>query len=449
MHALSHTIARPRRSRATLLALALLLALPVASAADAVTDWNAIASGPVVGPRFGGPYQQFRAMAIVQIAVHDALNSIDRRYDPYSAVSPAPAGASANAAVAAAARDTLLGLLASTPDGEAKTAAIDLVNTSYANALAAIPNGTAKTQGIAAGSAASAAILLARTNDGSSTPHTPAYSAAPGPGVYQPTPAPIDPGPVQFSGWSATKTFVVPSATYFRVAPAEIFDLAGARYASEYNQVKHIGDARVRGTALNSQQSDIARFWAGGGLDWNANARLILEGFHLDRWGNARALALMTVSIADATINNAESKYWYAFWRPVTAIRWANDGNPQTQSDPAWRPFIQTPPYPDYPCNSTSATGGATTALRLALGTNNAPFTRTVNAPPLAMPEPIPTAPGKAITRTYASLTHAAGEVARSRVYAGIHFYEGCKAGLDQGDKAARYIYAHAFRPAD
>ena len=445
MRPLSRSLPHVPRRRA-MLAVALLLAMPVAHA-DAVTDWNAIASSPTVVGRFGGPYQQFRAMAIVQIAVHDALNAIDRRYETYNVVSPAPAGASAQAAVAAAARDTLLGLLAPTPDGEAKTAAINAVNTAYANALAAIPDGAAETQGIAAGSAAAAAILADRANDGSATPHTPAYSAAPGPGVYQPTPAPIDPGPVQFSGWSVVQPFVVQSATHFRVAPGAIFDLSSAAYAGEYNQVKQLGDARTRGKALNSQQSDIARFWAGGGLDWNGNARLILEGFHLDMWGNARALALMTVSIADATLNNAESKYWYAFWRPVTAIRWADDGNALTRSDPAWRPFIQTPPYPDYPCNSTSASGGATNALRLALGTNNAPFTRTVNAPALAMPEPMPTVPAKAITRSYSSLTHAAGEVARSRVYAGIHFYEGCKAGLEQGRAAAAYIHGHAFRP--
>ena len=106
MHSPLNSSARaPRHSvapRRTLLAVStLLLALPLAQAADSVTHWNAVGSGPVVVPRFGGPYQQFRAMAIVQIAVHDALNSIDPRYETYSVVPSAPAGASADAAVAA------------------------------------------------------------------------------------------------------------------------------------------------------------------------------------------------------------------------------------------------------------------------------------------------------------------------------------------------------------
>jgi hypothetical protein len=441
---------RPAALRRTLLAAAtLVLALPAAQAGDAVIEWNAIAGGPAVVARFGGPYQQFRAMAIVQIAVHDALNAVDPRYETYSVVPAAPAGASADAAVAAAAHDTLLGLLALTPDGAPKTAAITLVDNAYAAALAAIPDGTSETQGVAAGSAAAAAILADRAGDGSSSPHTPGYSAQPGPGVYQPTPNPVNPGTPMFSNWSVVRPFVVDSASQFRVAPGDIFDLTSARYASEYNQVKQQGDALKRGAMPDSEQSDIARFWASGGVDWNANARLILGGFDLDAWQQARALALMTVSVADATLNNAESKYYYAFWRPVTAIRWADDGNPDTDSDPFWRPFLTTPPYPDYPCNSTSAGGGASTALRLALGTNSAGFTRTVNAPAAALPAPMTDLPAKPITRHFGSLTHAAGELARSRVYAGIHFYEGCKAGLNQGAAVAEYIFDRALRPLD
>ena len=437
------------RLNATLLASALLLALPTAAAADTVTDWNAVAMGPTVAPRFGGPYNQFLAAAAVQLAVHDALNSIDPRYETYNVVPAAPAGASADAAIATAARDTLLGLLALLPDSAAKTTAINNINTAYANTLAAVPDGVAETQGIAAGAAAAAAMLAARADDGSLFPHTPGYSAEPGAGNYVATPNPIAPGVPQFSNWKNVRPFVVESSSQFRVTPSVIFDLTSAQYASEYNQVKQIGDALKRGANPDSQQSDIARFWASGGVDWNANARLIFGGFDLDRWEHARALALMTVSIADATLNNAESKYYYAFWRPVTAIRWADDGNPDTDSDPTWRPFLTTPPYPDYPCNSTSAGGGATTALRLALGTNSAGFTRTVNAPAIPLPAPLNELPAKPITRHFGSLTAAAGELARSRVYAGIHFSEGCKAGLDQGAAGAEYIHARALRPLD
>lgn len=441
-------LARP----ASLLAVGLLLALPQAWAqsVDPVLYWNSVAGTAPVAPRFGGPYQQFRVMAMVQIAVHDALNSIDRRYDTYSVVPPAPAGASSDAAIAAATHAVVLGLL---PDIPANAAARTTVINAYTVALAAIPDGAAEDQGVAAGHAAAAAILAARANDGSATPHTPAYAAAPGVGVYLSTVDFGSPAP-QFSGWGAVLPFAVNSASQFRVAPGAIFDVEGTRYASEYNQVKQIGDARKRASAPDSEQSDIARWWAGGGVDWQANARLILAGFDLDAWQQAHALALMSLSIADATINNAESKYHYAFWRPVTAIRWADDGNPDTAPDPSWLPFITTPPYPDYPCNSTSAAGAAATALRLALGTNHAPFTRTINAGALpaagqAWPVDTPTVPAKAITRSFHSLNHAAGETARSRVYAGIHFYEGCKAGLEQGGAVAEYLGARVLQPVD
>ncbi|QNP40964.1 vanadium-dependent haloperoxidase [Lysobacter solisilvae (ex Woo and Kim 2020)] len=335
----------------------------------------------------------------------------------------------------------------------ANTAARNAVVAAYIAALNAIPDGTAENDGVAAGRAAARAILTARLNDGSGSPHTPAYTAVPAAGVYVST-VPFGSAAPQFNHWSATRPFVVQSATQFRVPPGEIFDLSSDAYADAYNQVKDLGDARTRGARPDSPQSDIARFWYHGGVDWQANARLILPGFNLDAWGQARALALMSVSMADAGIANAESKYWYTFWRPVTAIRWASDGNPNTQSDPSWLPFITIPPYPDYPCGSTGAAGAATGALRLVLGTNHAPFTRTVNVPALPLanqmwPAGLPGVPAKAITRTYSSLSNALNEVGRSRVYAGIHFLEGCQAGGVQGEMTAEYIYPRILQPVD
>lgn len=447
--------ARPAR-RVNLVAAAVLLVLATHAQADAVLDWNRVAATPPVVGSFGGPYQQFRSLAIVQIAVHDALNSINPRYETYSAVPAAPAGASADAAVAAAARYALLGdddagLAGVVP--AANAGARNAVAAAYTAALAAIPDGTAETQGVAAGRAAAVAILTTRLNDGSGAPHTPGYAAAPALGVYVST-VPFGSAAPQFSNWSATRPFVVQSATQFLVPPGDLFDLSSDTYASQYNQVRNLGDARKRAAAPDSEQSDIARFWYFGGVDWHANARLILPGFNLDAWDQARTLALMGISMADTGIANTASKYTYAFWRPLTAIRWTDDGNPHTASDPTWLPFLVNPPYPDYPCGSTGAAGSATTALRLALGTNHAPFTRTISAPKLPVlnqPWPVNT-PGvdeKAITRTFHSLSHAAGEVGRSRVYAGIHFLEGCQAGLVQGEMTAEYIYARILRPVD
>jgi hypothetical protein len=146
-------------------------------------------------------------------------------------------------------------------------------------------------------------------------------------------------------------------------------------------------------------------------------------------------------------IANQMWKYTYSFWRPVTAIRWPDDGNAGTESDPTWRPFLVTPPYPDYPCALPSATGAATEALRQFFGTDEVPFTRLFNAPPVPLPAPMVALPPKPITRSFDTLSEAAAEAQSARVYAGIHFREGCQAGVRQGTQIGRFVALHAFRP--
>ena len=184
-----------------------------------------------------------------------------------------------------------------------------------------------------------------------------------------------------FAGWAHVTPFALRHGAQFEVEPGAIFDLTGAAYAREYNEVKQVGDARVRGAMPDSEESDIARFWPGGGSNWNLTARVIVDGRGLDRWQHARLFALLNMAQADAFIANQTWKYTYNFWRPVTAIRWADDGNPDTVSDPTWRPFLVTPPYPDYPCALPTATGAATEVLRQFFGTDDIAFSRTFNAP--------------------------------------------------------------------
>jgi hypothetical protein len=444
----------PRRWQ---LACALALAVSRPALADSVTDWNVVAN--VVAPRMTGlqregsllsipgPQPQSRGLTMVHVAIHDALNSIDSRYETYLPRSPANPGASPDAAVAAAAYNVLLTWI---PGGAPLTlpSGVTTLDTVYANALSALPD-AGKADGIAAGAAAAAAILQHRTGDGS-TGIDPIYTTAPGLGVYQPTPAPEFPSQIipSFAAWAAVTPFAIRSASQFRSDPGEIFDLGGAAYTREYNEVMSIGDARVRGAAPDSEESDVARYWgAGGGADWNANARIIVDGLGLDQWQHARLFALVNMANADALIANQDSKYLYRFWRPVTAIRWADDGNPATPSDANWRPFLQTPPYPDYPCALPTGAGAGAEALRRFFGTDNVAFTRTVTSPVVALPAPMAALPAKPMTRHFDSLSEAVEEAASARVYAGLHFRSGCYAGARMGRQVAHFVFQHYFEP--
>jgi hypothetical protein len=309
--AAGHRGATKWRACALVLALLSALTLPGPANADVVTDWNEIAEA--VAPRFGGHPQQSRVQAIVQIAVHDALNAIKPRYERYTGPARAHHSASPDAAVAAAASQTLLALLAPVPNSSDKQAAIAMIENAYAASVGAEPYDTATQAGIDVGTAAARAILALREEDGSDTPHLP-YTLDPAPGVYQPTPNPEFPDVItpSFAGWAHVTPFALRHGTQFKVKPGTIFDLTSAAYAREYNEVKQVGDARVRGALPDSEESDIARFWPGGGSNWNRTTRVIVDGRGLDRWQHARLFALLNIAQADAEIANMTWKYTYS-----------------------------------------------------------------------------------------------------------------------------------------
>lgn len=412
----------PRRTPLAL-ALALAALLPVPAAADSVTEWNAIAEQAMFSA--GPPPVQFRGMAIVQVAVHDALQAISPRFDPYLAPAPAAPGASADAAVAAATVETLVALV---PAAQA-----DALLTLYANRIAELPPcpaayPTCVQDGIDAGTAAAAAILAARANDGAATPHR-SYSAPLVPGVYQPTPG--SPAP-QFEGWAELEPFVMRYAAQFRSDPVEMMDVTSDEYTREFNEVKALGSQAVRAAAPDSEPSRIARFWPAGGANWNSVARTIVAGRGLDRWEHARLFALMNMAMNDAIISVFETKYLYRFWRPVTAIRAAaTDGNPDTVADPAWTSYQATPPYPDFTCGLPTLSGAATEVLRRTFGTDALPYTHTAGG----------------ITRSYPTLSAATAEAVDARVYGGMHFRMGCVHGVRQGERTGRFVFQRAMRP--
>ena len=397
------------RAPLAVMLLVAVLILPATVRADSVTEWNENATTAAVAASMTGP-RHTRVFAMTHAAIHDALNAIDHRYRPYALDIQAAANASPAAAVAAAAHDVLVHEIAT------QQAFFDA---KYAASLASIPEGALKTNGIAIGQAAAAAILALRSADGSTAPMP--YTPGTGLGVWQPTPPAFL--PANLPGWGNVTPFTLRSGSQFRPHPAAFFDLTSRKYARDYNEVQTIGD--VNSTTRTAEQSEIARFWyEGSGLGWNRIARIVSTQQGLDLWENARLFGLINFAMADGFIAGFDAKYFYNFWRPVTAIRAGDiDGNDQT----VWRSNVDVisgnSKHPDYP--STHSVLGAAAAEVLARffdeDDDDTSFSTTSGNP----------FPG--ITRSFTSFSEAAQENADSRVYAGIHFRTACTDGLEQG----------------
>ena len=357
--------------------------------ADMVTDWNVIATTAAAAPIRNGVLQT-RIYAMTHLAIHDALNAVDRRSRPYALHLHAHLDASPDAAVAAAAHDVLA--------HELPPMQQSLLDTAYTNSLSGIPNGAAKDAGITIGQAAAAAIIALRSSDGSNLPMP--YTPGSGPGVWIPTPP--DFFPALLPGWGNVTPFTLRSGAQFRLDPPEVFDLTSEEYAADYNEVKSIGE--VLSPSRTADQSLIAEFWyEASAQGWNRIARIVSAQHRLGLWENARLFGLVNLALADGYIAHFDTKYLYNFWRPVTAIRAGDaDGNDDTVADPGWTSFLVAPSIPDYPSGHSTVGAAAAMVLARFFGHDDVPFTATSGAP----------FPG--ITRSFASFSHAAQENADS-----------------------------------
>jgi len=390
-----------------------------------VLTWNensmiAIATSQIAT----GGARQARAAAMAQAAVHDALNAISHRYQSYGPHFRAPRGASADAAVAAAAHDVLL------HEFPYEQATLDA---KYAASLATIADGQSKSDGIAAGQTAAANIVALRAND-NSAPNASYTFGPPDPGVYQPTPPAFLP-PVE-PHWAEVTPFVIRSADQFR--PGGPYPVDSLEYAIDYNEVKLLG----QNTSLfrTQDQSEASRFWLESSpFTWNRIARTIAATRPQDdAWVTAHTLALVDLAMADAFIAGFDSKYLRNFWRPVTGVRAGDtDGNPLTIGDPTWLPYglPATPRHPDY-VSTHSISGGAAAAVLIGAYGDNTPFTITT---PNAVNGP----------RTYSNFTAAANENSNSRVWACFHFRKACSDGQAAGGDLGSFIAHHAIRGGD
>jgi hypothetical protein len=384
--------------------------------------------------------------AMTHVAIHDALNAIKRRSDPYVYDARSRHGASPDAAVAAAARDVLvpvLGQLQAPFSQACIDAGVASVESDYAAALDAIPNGRRKERGLAVGRAAAAAVLRLRSGDGSDTTLLDfafPQGTAPGEWIFTPD------RPFAFApGWRHVTPFVLDDATQFRPGPPYALDTR--QYATDLNEVKRLGgDGITTRSARTPEQTEIALFWLESSpLQWNRIARTLSDRRGLDPWQSARLFGLLNMAQADGYIGSFDTKYHYRYWRPVSAIRAADsDGNPDTSPDPTWTPLATTPPIPDYDSAHAVEGGAAAAVFRRFFGTDRIAFrTCSLTLPPGGTcDDPAP------VSRSYASFTEAAEENGLSRILVGFHFRKAVSAGIDHGRRIGRLAADRYLRPA-
>lgn len=372
--------------------------------ANPVLHWNNVAAEAYKPTQGFVPLAQTRTFSIMHASIHDALNAIQRRYKPYTPGLQAAPRASADAAVAAAARQVLVQLI---PDQAA------LVETAYVQALAGIRDGQAKTSGIATGQAAALATLARRQADGADQATQPVYVPQPGAGQYQFT-APFD--FANLPGWGRVQPFAIHLSEHALPGPLPLNSRA---YAHDFAQVKQIG--RDTSTTRTAEQTEIAKFWyEDSPLAWNRIANTVATKRGVDAWEAARAFTLLNFAMADGFIAGFDAKYHFRTWRPITAIHAAaGDGNPQTEADAGWQPALLTPPVPDYPSTHTVLGWAAAEVLEDVFGHHVRFDTTSLTLP--------------GATRRYRSFKQAAEENGLSRIYAGIHFEHAVRDGRRQG----------------
>ncbi len=394
------------------------IAWPLPAAADMVADIHdlALRTARAAGAAGNAPY----TLTIVDLAMFDAANAIERRYEAYRTQPAPPPGADPGAAALGAGCAALAGLH---PSQQAATAkACDAL-------AAALPAGMATTAGRTYGEASGLAQLAARQGDGSSAPNR--YRPFTTAGVYVPTALPIG------YDMASMRPFAMTAPSQFRPPPPPA--LSSDQWARDFNEVKAIG---IRNSPLRTaEQTATALFWASNGpqqyLDSVAGLPPIAATGVADR---ARFLALLFMAISDAAIAHFDAKYAYGFWRPITAIRNGDlDGNDATERDPGWMPLIDTPLHPEYPCAHCNVGAAFATVLATFLGDGDLSVPLTLKAAD---------APGRTTAaRSWKRVADFVPEVADARVWSGVHFRNSTAVGMALGGAVGRWVVTTQLRP--
>jgi membrane-associated phospholipid phosphatase len=431
-------------------------------------DHTPVASGEnrVFGEQLG-PARASRAMAIIHLAIFDAVNAIEGGYNSYTGVGPAPFGTSMKAAIAQTAHDTLVALFPSQAPSFDDQLAADLMD---------IPDGRVKINGIGLGRRTAAAILAARANDGAQRPEPRVgieFLTSNEPGKWRQDPISVIPLALG-AYWGEVTPFVLETSEQFRVPPPPRLD--SPEYTAAFNEVKAVGGGGVvTPTTRTAEQTLIGTYWAYDGTpSLCAPQRLYNQitiriahkmGTDTNALELARLLALVNIAMADAGIAVWESKYYYQYWRPVTGIREADeqtgptglgDGNPATAGDTTYSPLGApasnltgpnfTPPFPAYPSGHAGFGGALFEMLRKYYRTDRIPFTfisdefNGVTRDNNGTVRPV-------VERSFSSLSQAEEENGQSRIYLGIHWVFDKTEGIAQGRRVADYVFKHAMQP--
>jgi PAP2 superfamily len=390
----------------------------------------------------GNPFHESRAYAMANLAIHDALNAIQSKYQPYAYDKKAEAGTSANAAVASAAYHVMAPTVAKIPtevlpSPKCLEDAKAVIEGAYAMALVVIPAGTdmekaAKDKGIALGKAAAEAVLAKRAND---------HADDGGPFINKTCPSPGDPGRYQctpgapfvaFEKWENVTPFVLKDHTEFRPGPP--YKVDDTKFKAELEEVKKLGgDGKSMPTNRTPDQAEAGLFWLESSpLKWGRIAYTVANDKGLDLWESARLMAILQMGLSDGYLAMVSAKNHYQFWRPVTAIQASGDKN--------WMPYQKTPPNQDYPSGHSIEGGVGAEVLKRFFGTDQVSFKDCG-----ATMEPGHTCwDEKPTMRSFTTFTQAADENAASRIYIGFHFrnatVEGTNYGRKIGERAATLL---------
>jgi hypothetical protein len=317
-------------------------------------------------------------MATLHLAIHDA-------------VSAAPPAAQ-EAAVHAAGVTVLKTLF---PQRAAQ------YQVAYDTAVAAMPAGPAKDQGLKIGAERAAQMLARRANDGRWAEVAPAVPGT-APGAFRGT-NPINQTLPQ------VKPFLLDSVAQVRSAPPPAID--SAAMATDVNETRTRGG---EGAPASPREVEDARFHTmPPPLYWTRNLNRFARS-QPTLAANARLMALLWVTQADATSACFETKYHYYRWRPVSVI---------TLSDPAWKPRLPTPNHPEYPAAHGCTTGAMAETLAQFFGTRQVRFTF-----------------DSTVTNTaheWATVDAAVEEVREARIVGGMHFRASNLAGEKLGAEVA------------